>query len=302
MFDFLARRFDSVVAPFPTSVMLPANSQQYLGLVRSVLFKCLMGMGVTIGLSLSSGLTAIAQDVPAPEPAQSNAPPSELMMMLQQIDQAASDEELATVMEFYSDEIQHGDGLTWDELRSMLANFWVVYDNLDYSTQLTEWEATETGFVTTTVTEITGEHAFGSDIVRLESTLESRQQMQNGQIVEQEILAERSQIQLGETPPTVNVRLPEAIAIGQPFFFDAIVLEPIGESLLMGTAYTDTVALDTYTRVPAIELNVLDAGGLFKQGEASLTPSQEWISGLVIREDGLTGVTQRLRVVNLTDL
>ncbi|MGK7890014.1 MAG: nuclear transport factor 2 family protein, partial [Leptolyngbyaceae cyanobacterium] len=226
----------------------------------------------------------------------------ELIMMLDQIDQAASNEQLATVMGFYSNNIQHGDGLTWDQLRSMLANFWAVYNNLNYTTQLTEWEATDAGFMTTTVTEITGEYPFGSNTVRLEATLKSRQQVQEGQIVEQEILAERSQIQLGETPPTITVQLPEAIAIGQPFFFDAIVLEPIGESLLMGTAYTDTVALDTYTRVPAIELNVLEAGGLFKQGAAPLTPSQEWVSGLVIREDGFTGVSQRLRVVNLTDL
>jgi len=228
--------------------------------------------------------------------------PPELVMMLEQIDTAASHEELATVMDFYSAEIQHGDGLTWDEMRTMLANFWAIYDNLSYSTQLTEWEATDTGYVTTTVTTITGEHSFGNDTLQLEATLESRQQVQAGQIVEQEILAERSQVQMGETPPTVDVRLPGAIAIGQPFFFDAIVMEPIGDSLLMGTAYADTVALETYTRIPAIELGVLEAGGLFKQGEAPLVPSQEWISGLVIREDGLTGVTQRLRVVNPTDL
>ncbi|NET47966.1 MAG: hypothetical protein F6K09_04400 [Merismopedia sp. SIO2A8] len=229
-------------------------------------------------------------------------PPQQLVEVLRQIDTAASNEDLDTVMAFYSPNLQHSDGLTYQDLETMLAAFWENHNALTYSTQITEWQQTEAGFMTTTVTTVTGQQTLGTAVVAFEATIESKQQMNDQVIVDQEIVAEQSRISLGEQPPTVRVSLPDQVAIGQPFYFDAIVLEPIGNSLLMGTAFSDTVSLANYTLIPALELDVLGAGGLFKVGDAPATPSNEWVSGLVIREDGMTGVTQRLQIVNLSEL
>lgn len=242
-----------------------------------------------------------AVDVPTEFLEADNIPPS-IASMVRRIDRAASNENLDVVMGFYSDELDHSDGLDVKALKAMLKEFWDTYDNLNYSTQITDWAETDAGFTTTTVTTITGQADFSSQPLILEATLESQQVIRDRQIIEQTILAESSQIQLGQNPPSVDVNLPDVVGIGQTFFFDAVVMEPIGESLLMGTAFSDPVSLDTYRTVPALDVGVLGAGGLFKMGDASLSPGQEWVSGLIFREDGITGVSQRLRVVNLSDL
>lgn len=236
------------------------------------------------------------------EPTEAENIPSSIASMVRRIDRAASNENLDVVMGFYSDDLQHSDGLEKKDLKAMLREFWDTYDNLTYSTQITDWEETDTGFTTTTVTTITGQADFSSQPLTLEATLESQQMIRDRQITEQTVLEESSQIQLGQNPPSIDVNLPDVVGIGQTFFFDAIVMEPIGESLLMGTAFSDPVSIDTYRTVPALDVGVLGAGGLFKMGDASLSPGQEWVSGLIFREDGITGVSQRLRVVNLSDL
>ena len=224
--------------------------------------------------------------------------PEALSMLVRRIDRAASNENISGVMRFYSDELQHSDGITANQLEAMLTEFWQAYDNLQYTTDVTDWQTTDTGFVTTTSTTVTGEKNFGSQRLTFEATLESRQVIRDRQIIEQEILAESSQIQLGQAPPTVQVNLPDMVKPGETFYFDAIVLEPIGDSLLMGTSFSDPVSLESYRTVPSLDVSVLGAGGLFKVGDASLEPGHEWVSGLVFREDGITGVTQRLRIVS----
>ena len=265
---------------------------------------------VTVEPSASTeGQDAVSPDILLnPTPSASDAPlhvgnpPARLVNILRRIDRAASNENLPVVMNFFSPDLQHSDGLTTQELEGMLTAFWAIHDDLSYSTQITDWERTESGFTTTTITTIMGQQSFGSEPLMLTATIESRQRIENRQIVEQEILSEQSQVQSGDTPPTVEVNLSDAVTIGQPFFFDAIVLEPIGESLLMGSAFSHPVSLENYTTVPMLDLEILGAGGLFKVGKASLSPGQEWISGVIIREDGITGVTQRLHVVNMSEL
>ncbi|MEM9220129.1 MAG: nuclear transport factor 2 family protein [Cyanobacteria bacterium P01_F01_bin.150] len=227
-----------------------------------------------------------------------NPVPEALTMMLQQIDQAASNENLDGVMRFYSRNLQHSDGISTRELKAMLTEFWSTYENLNYSTEVTDWQTTDTGFVTTTVTTVTGQTDYGSRPLSFEAMVESRQVILDLQIVEQEVLEESSQISLGQSPPTVEVNLPGTVRPGETFYFDAIVIEPIGRSLLMGTAFSDPVSLDTYRTVPSLDVGILEAGGLFKEGSAPSKPGQEWVSGLVFREDGVTGVTQRLRIIN----
>ena len=284
-------RADVVPAPTtPTPVMPEPTVEGWPSLLNTP------SPGATDALGDDDMIEMDREDTTATDEATSGLPEG-LAMMMQRIDRAASNENINGVMRFYSDDLQHSDGITTKELEAMLTEFWDAYDDLDYSTEVTDWQVTDAGFITTTITTVTGHKPFGTQRLTFQATVESSQVIRDRQIIEQDILAESSQIQLGRTPPTVQVNLPSTVGPGETFYFDAIVLEPIGDSLLMGTAFSDPVSPETYRTVPSLDVGVLGAGGLFKVGDASLEPGQEWVSGLLFREDGITGITQRLRIV-----
>lgn len=223
--------------------------------------------------------------------------PSDLQNLLQQVDDAANRQNIRGVMKFYSPNLRHSDGLTHENLEEGLRILWQRYPNLTYQTQLKSWEPDGNGIVAETVTEINGVETLGDREYRLRAMVRSRQRYVNQQIVYQEILTEQSQITSGEQPPVVQVNLPEQVRIGRSFNFDAIVLEPLGEDLLLGAALEEPINIYGYLNLPNIDLQPLSAGGLFKIGQAPLVPNDRWISAVFIRHDGITFVTQRLSVI-----
>jgi hypothetical protein len=134
--------------------------------------------------------------------------------------------------------------------------------------------------------------------MKLESTLRSRQRFEGQKIVQQDILAERTQLTSGANPPDVEVTLPEQVRIGQQFNFDVIVKEPLGDGFLLGTALEEQIKPELYTKPVDFELELLPAGGIFKVGKAPLRAENRWISAVLIRGDGMTLITQRLQVVD----
>ncbi|MDY7014729.1 MAG: nuclear transport factor 2 family protein, partial [Cyanobacteriota bacterium] len=168
--------------------------------------------------------------------------------------------------------------------------------NLSYRTQLQSWERRGDGLVAETLTLITGTEEDGGREIQLEATLRSRQVIQNNQIVRQEILSERAVLSAGINPPQVEVNLPDLVSPGEKFHFDAIVTEPLGNSLLLGGALEETIERDRYFNVSEFELDLLQAGGVFKVGTAPDLPEPRWISAILIGEEGMTVVTQRLQV------
>ncbi|HEY9639328.1 MAG TPA: hypothetical protein V6C57_02530, partial [Coleofasciculaceae cyanobacterium] len=192
---------------------------------------------------------------------------------------------------------------------------WERYPHLTYATQLTSWKRDGNAIVAETTTTITSTPPNSTPARRqtrtpsqpaalntnrtfnLTATLTSRQRFENQKIVQQEILTERSQLTSGEKPPTVTVSLPEQVKVGQPYDFDAIVTEPLGNRLLLGAALEEPIQPSGYLNTTPIELELLSSGGLFKVGRAPIMPDNRWVSAIVIRDDGMTTVTQRLRVV-----
>ncbi len=173
---------------------------------------------------------------------------------------------------------------------------WQRYPNLTYRTQLKSWEADGNAMVAETVTEINGVQTTADREYRLRATVRSRQRYENQQIVHQEILAEKIQLTSGENPPTVQVNLPERVKIGRQYNFDAIVLEPLGDDLLLGAALEEPVSIFGYMNPAKLDLQPLNAGGIFKIGQAPLVANDRWISAVFIRHNGITFVTQRLEV------
>ncbi len=254
----------------------------------------LFASGLTLGLTLNWAGGAIAQQ-PGASPSAS-APP-QVTAQITQMDEAASSGNLDAVMSFYSPNFTSQDGLTYDTLKQTLSDLWKRYPNLAYSTNVDSWEQQGNSVVTVTTTTIKGRYPDERRDLNLVATITSRQRIENNKILEQEVLNEYSELTAGEKPPSVTFRLPEQVAPGEQFDFDAVVMEPLGDRLLLGSAIEEPIEVNNYLNPAPIELELLPSGGLFKVGRAPDQPGDRWISAVIVRDDGITAVTQRLRVV-----
>ncbi len=241
-------------------------------------------------LAIGGGKLSSAQAA-SPETA-----PAELTAAIAQIEAAASAGDVAMAMQGYSPAFTNEDGFTYESLEAALQTLWSRYDSLTYRVELQSWEPTASGFIAETLTYIDGTQIVDGQPTALESVIRSEQTYEGGKIVSQATLSERNQVSSGDEPPTVSVILPEQVELGESYDFDVIVVEPLGDRYLLGAAVEEgTTATDFFTGRP-IELELLAAGGLFKIGEAPATPDSRWVSALLVRENGLTVVTRRLRV------
>ena len=78
--------------------------------------------------------------------------------------------------------------------------------------------------------------------------------------------------------------------------FDVIVLQPLGSEVLLGAAIEERTGSDRYLNPSNIKLEGLSAGGIFKLVQAPLLPDNLWYSAIVVRQDGMVLLTQRVRV------
>lgn len=255
--------------------------------------------GLKTGQVASAFLAGLALALGTQHQAQAASPetaPAELVSAIERIETAASAGDVDAVMEGYSPSFTNEDGFTYETLPTALETLWAQYDTLTYRIELQSWEREGTGYTAETVTYIDGTQVTDGQPMALESVIRSQQSYVGGKIMSQETLSERNQVTAGETPPTISVILPEQVNTGESYDFDAIVMEPLGNRYLLGAAVEEGVsATDFFTGRP-VELELLAAGGLFKIGEAPTAPDSRWVSALLVREDGLTVVTRRLRV------
>lgn len=269
--------------PQPTSRPIQITQRRWQAVLVA------LGVVIAIGGSLYSSRASAEPPETAPAP---------LKETLAAIDEAASSHNVQSVLAFYSPTFTHSDGLTRQTLEKALTQLWKRYPNLTYRTELKSWKTEGKGITAETVTHVTGVQKTGDRELKIDSTLQAQQQFENQKIVRQDILAERSQITSGTNPPTVKLNLPEQVNAGQEFSFDAVVQEPLGNDLLLGTALEEPVKADGFVNPTTVDLELLSAGGIFKVGRAPLTADHRWISAVLVRQNGMTMITQRLRVVN----
>ncbi|WP_448562935.1 nuclear transport factor 2 family protein [Trichothermofontia sp.] len=249
-------------------------------------------------LYLTLSLTALWAGVAIPVQADTpDTAPASLRALLTEIEAAANRQDLQAVMQHYSPEFSNSDGVVYATLASDLKKLWERYPQLNYRTELLSWEQDGNTLTAETLTTITGTQMLPNREVKLAARLRSRQAIEQDKIVRQEILAEHSQLTTGEAPPTVTIKLPESVKVGQTFSFDAIVEEPLGDSLLLGAVQEKPVRSNDFFEPVPTNLELLSAGGIFKLGRAPILPDNRWITVTLIRPDGMTFVTQRLRVV-----
>ncbi|MEC4814880.1 MAG: nuclear transport factor 2 family protein [Scytonema sp. PMC 1069.18] len=241
-------------------------------------------------LSLLTGLKCAQASTP------DNAPPA-VKNLVTQVDTAASRGDVKGVIQFYSPNFIQADGLTRQNMAKALTSLWQRYPNIKYNTQLQSWKSQGNAIIAETVTNITGAPSAQNDNLALNATIRSRQRIVGGKIVGQEILSERTQLTSGTNPPKINFNLPQQVKVGQQYNFDAIVQEPLGDDYLLGAALEEPIKPEKFLSSTKVDLELLSSGGLFKVGRAPTTPGNQWISAVIMRGNGMTMITQRLRVV-----
>jgi hypothetical protein len=225
------------------------------------------------------------------------AAPAELQKTLADLDAAASQRDLPAVMKFYGTNFKTADGLSRQAFEESLKKLWQDYQTLIYKTEINSWKATSDGFIAQITTTVTGTEKTADRTLSLKSTLKAEQTLVGQTIVSQNILSENSQVTSGEAPPTVQLSLPTEVKVGQDYNLDVVVKEPLQDSLLVGTATDTAVTPEAYLKSPRLELELLSAGGIFKLGKAPAQPGDRWISIALIRDSGMTLITQRLKVI-----
>jgi hypothetical protein len=223
--------------------------------------------------------------------------PAGLKTMLTKIDAAANQQKLPELSRYYSPSFTTGDGLNKTAWQQSLGQFWQAYSNLSYATTLDSWQSDGNGYTANTTTKITGMRKLDGRTLNLQSTIQSRQKIAAGQIVQQQILQERTQISSGTKPPTIELTLPDRLQTNAEYSLDAIVTEPLGEDVLMGTTIEQPVSAQGYAQPSNYKLELLTAGGLFKIARAPGKSGDYWFSTVFIRPAGMTTLTQRVRVV-----
>ena len=250
--------------------------------------------GGSAAVMLSFGI-ALPQGIAATPP--TPAPP-EIAAILKQLDTVASRKDLDSTMRFYSPTFSHGDGLDFKTQQQVLKAFWQDTKSIQYQTQINSWKAEpQNRYTLETTTTLRGVRKAADRDMDLTSTVRSRLVIKDQKIVSQEILSEQTRMVTGDRPPSVSLSLPEQVNVGQSFSFDAVVKEPLGDDLLLGSAVEESITPTQYLQPAAVNLQPLSAGGIFITGQAPQQPTHKWISAVLIKTGGMTIVSQRLNVV-----
>ncbi len=223
--------------------------------------------------------------------------PETLRELFNDLETAANDQKLKAVRRAYHRDFNTSDGLNRKAFTNQLKQLWRRYPELDYDVTLKNWEQQGDTLIAETVTEIEGFRQARGREMHLEATLRSRQEIVDDKIVSQEILTEKSQVNIGDDAPPVRVNAPEEVTTGETFNFDVIVMSPLGDSRLMGTALEEQVTPKDYFSSQQFDLEVLAAGGLYRLGTAPDTPGQRWLSAIIVGDGGMTLVSQRLHII-----
>jgi len=229
--------------------------------------------------------------------ARAQTAPPELSTLLAEIDAAANNRKLRQLMRFYDKNFVNSDGLNRSSMQRVLKQLWESSPQLEYSTEILSWEENGEEFILETVTQITGVREMAGRQMNLNSTIRSRQRFADGKLVEQDILAERTLLTSGTNPPTVEMRLPEQVKVNERYNLDVIVQEPLGDDLLMGYLIDEPIRADNHLKPATADLELISAGGIFKQGVAPGLSDNRWVSAVFLRGGGITMITQRLRIV-----
>ena len=262
----------------------------------------LAAAAVLIPLAATPALSQTAAPDWADRHIAAGAIPMELQTAVDEMLEAANNRDLDQVLSQYDADFEHGDGLNLDEISAAISNFWEVHPDLDYRASIQSWAEVADGYEATIVTDVTGiqtSERGDFDLVATSTVLNTFEINDEGDLllVGQEVLEESSQLVSGEDPPEVTVNMPTKVSVGSEFDVEAIVEEPLGETLLLGAAIEEPINPESYLESPPLPLQPLQAGGLFRRADAPDRPGAEWISVMLVSDGGIFIEGRRLNFV-----
>ncbi|MDX2272596.1 MAG: hypothetical protein NW237_11715 [Cyanobacteriota bacterium] len=261
---------------------------------------------------LTSGIPVLAQ-TPAPPSTTLDGgiqgiatnPPAVLQELLERQMEAANQQNLPQLMATYSPTFEHADGLNFDQTEAALQTLWQHHPQLTYQAEIQSWQKQGSDLVATVLTEIKGSQVSErgefqllsrtTTLNRYRPNPEADQQLQ---LIEQKVLRESSSLTSGSAPPTVTLQLPESVRPGSTYSLSAVVDEPLGSNVLLGTAIEESITPKRYTDDASYPLEPLQAGGIFRQADAPSEAGSQWISVMLV---GQSGIRLESRRVIITD-
>jgi hypothetical protein len=253
------------------------------------------------------------------------AAPTTTTTVITDLDAALNRKDATAVTNLLSPNYSHSDGYTRQDLTQSLQALWKQYPTLTYRTEVIKTENSQVE----TLTTIQGKRNLRGQLWKIEGTIRALQVIETNQVRSQTILAEETQVHIGEKPPTVTISLPPTVSIGSDYSYDVVIQEPMNDDLFMGTIFDEPVSpalmsnptqleiqfpslaelltgrpsrrppkTPSATPVKSVKLSRMKSGGFFKIGRASNVPETKWISAILARHDGgITIATTRLRIV-----
>ena len=261
--------------------------------MKNLIVKKYWQKALTAGLLSLGMVTILGNDVRAQSP---DTVPSDLKATISAIEEAANQQDLSKLMSFYNANFTNNDGLTVELMSQALEKTWSTYPRLRYQTTIESWEQQGDQLVVETLTQINGSQIDQGRNITLASTVRSRQYFQEQKLLRQEIISEQTELKTGSQPPVLKTIAPETVKVGEKYNFDVIVTEPLGDNVLLGAALEERTGGDRYINPSTLELEPLSAGGIYKVVTAPLLPDNHWLSAIVVRSDGITMVTKRVRI------
>ena len=132
----------------------------------------------------------------------------------------------------------------------------------------------------------------------LEASEQIAIRLEDGELVDQELLAQQSLLRSGERPLAVDVVIPDVVLTGSRYDVDLIVEQPLDQALVAGGLIDLTDEQLTAQMRPNLPLAPQGGGGLFKSVHAPQQPGSQTWAVMLVHPDGVVTATKRVRVVN----
>ena len=150
----------------------------------------------------------------------------------------------------------------------------------------------------TLLLRVSGEAESGGLRYRLKAIERIAIHLDNGRLVDQELVAHESLLRSGEHPLEVTLGIPDVVLTGSRYDIDLIVEEPLDQALV-AAGLIDLTQLQVEDQLrPNLPLAPMGGGGLFKSVQAPQVPGSQTWALMLVHPDGLVTATKRVRVVS----
>lgn len=133
---------------------------------------------------------------------------------------------------------------------------------------------------------------------RLEAMERIAIRLDDGRMVDQELVAHESLLRSGERPLAVTLAIPDAVLTGSRYDVDLIVEEPLDHALVAAGLIDLTEQQVVDQLRPNLPLVPMGGGGLFKSVQAPQAPGSQTWALMLVHPDGVVTATKRVRVVS----